>query len=256
MKTLLIFLISFPLLAQEEPVYKRRSLFEVIRKDQNTLTKVQQIPWEESLSFLNRFMFQLEVGNTYARQDLENTDKTSESYANQNQLTINFGFDFYPFQWLSLGYKASRITFKRQRYDGFAVANNEKTQFSHQTYLNLDWGNIFFRYTLLNQKRYWPITNKTNQLTEFAQSTHGPTIGSRIFLSRPLALDLYYFYGLSNSASEINPQSFSFYQIGGKLYWAQRMHFGIEMYEQVSTIEFNSFSSREKIFAVLPYWRF
>ena len=260
MKIVLILLFSISLHAQdEEGTGKRRSLFEVIRKDRSLFKKVSQLPSSTEEGPLSHLRTSIFLGKKFGRQDLTNSNQTTESFYNDDGTALSLGLDYYLTPWLSFSYFFHLIKEDRQRYDGFQVPNSDENLFNHELKVGVDYSNLFLQFFYSKSKRYWPIQNEINQLTTIDQGVFGVTAGSRIFLNDPIAIDLFYSYGVSQSLKSETSVSFedsSFFRIGGRIYWAGSMHFGVELYEETSKAKISGQDIREKNFAILPYWRF
>lgn len=265
MKILLTFLLFSQIIGlhaqdSEEGVGKRRGLFEVIRKDNSLFKKVPQLPKSLEEGMFSRFRTSLFLGKRFGRQDLTNQNKTTESYYNDDGTGFSLGLDYYLNSWFSFSYQLHLNKQDSKRYDGFLVSNNNKnTLLNHDLSIGFDYGNLFLKLFYFQAKRYLPLQNQVNQLYSVNQGVFGTTVGSRIFLSDPFAIDLFYSYGISQSLKNDNLSQFespSFSRIGGRIYWAGKMHFGIELYEEATEATINGLVVREKNFAILPYWRF
>ena len=255
-----IFVASLSAQDTEEGTGKRRSLFEVIRKDNSLFKKVPQLPKSNEEGLFSSLRTSLFLGKRFGRQDLTNLDKTTESYYNDDGTSFALGLDYYFLPWMSFSYQFQINKQERRRYDGFQVnRNRDKTLLNHDVSLGLDYGNLFLKFFYFQASRILPLQNQINELYSVNQGVFGTTVGSRIFLSNPIAIDLFYSYGISQSLKSSGFSQFEdsrFSRIGARIYWAAKMHFGIELYEEATKAVIAGLDIREKNFSILPYWRF
>ncbi len=263
MKITLLWLLivnSILTIAQDtEGIQERKGLFDVIRNDRSLFTKVPQILSFDESSFSSRFRTSLFLGKRFGRQDLINSNRTNESFYSYNVKSLSINFDYYASSWFSINYKFHLNMEKRKRYDGTSSHSGSEKIPSHHLGFRFDYGNLYSQLFLSDSTRLWPLQNKSTQLYSLKQRNLGLTLGASIYITKPIAIDLFYSYAVKHDFTSQAVHSFTepfFARVGARIYWAAKMHFGIEIYEENTKVKINHLNVRERNFAVLPYWRF
>lgn len=263
MINIILLLFSFiPSFAQENvPEEKdRRGIFEIAEREKKDLfEKVRQNPSNRDgpNDLTSVVTYRLYYGQTYSRQDLENSDQSYESFTNKKSRTFALDMNYFLSSWFNFFAKIDYIDLQKIRYDGFSVPEDKKKKVSYSFGSLVSFYNIFFSIEYLISKRFLPVQNSVNQLDRVDERTFWSTIGTRIYLKKPLALDLFFSYGKPSLKFEnLSFDDEALYRVGARLYWASDLHFGIEVYEESFSTNVNTLKVEEQVFGLLPYWRF
>lgn len=259
---ILLLFALIPCFAQENvPEEKdRRGIFEIAEREKKDLfEKVRQNPSNRDgpNDLSSVVTYRLYYGQTYSRQDLENSDQSYESFTNKKSRTFAIDMSYFLSSWFNFSAQIDYIDLQKIRYDGFSVPQSEKRKMSYSFGSLVSFYNIFISVEYFISKRFLPVQNSVNQLNTVDERTFWSTIGTRIYLKKPLALDLFFSYGKPSLKYEsLIFDDESLYRVGARLYWAGDLHFGLEVYEETFSTNVNSLKVEEQVFGLLPYWRF
>jgi len=260
MKCFFLFVLIFSLSAEAK---LRRGLMDVRKREpRDTKNTVRMNDTELNDGLFGNSKVTFKLGPDFQRYDLENLSQEKNSFYSIDGLNFQFTYDYWFSHWLIFKHNTSFSRYQLRRYDGVAINNEDKKQYSFSYGAELVLVNFYLGYQLAKERRTWMYESRLGFVDETRLKTnaHKFEVGYRLYIYKPVAIDFFYRYSLlSNRAEtqvgEVSGKEVSF---GFRAFWnkAEETQYGIEFNEVITNTSWGTGTLRNKTFQMLPFISF
>lgn len=260
MKSLLFIVLIFSFSLEAK---LRRGVTDVRRREpreiRNTV-RINDTELNDGLFGSSKISFK--AGPDFQRYDLENLSQEKDSFYSIDGVNFQFNYDYWLSEMLVLKHSTSFTRYQLRRYDGQALSNEDKKQYSFSYGGELVLGNFYLGYQMAKERRTWMYERDLNLIEERRVKTNAHILeaGYRLYIYKPIALDFFYRYSfLKNRADtpvgELKGKETSF---GFRVFWnkEEEAQYGVELVETITNLSWGTGTLRNKTFKILPFISF